>query len=169
MKKIKTLLVASILFLGATSLTSAQSKVAHIDTQELIAAMPDMKAAQNQLQKLQKTYEADIQAMATELQNKMKQYQAEASSKTDEVNGQRAKEVQDIRDNVLKYEQTAQQEMGKRQEGLIKPIMEKARLAIQKVARAKGYQYVVDSTTGSGLILADGPNLLEDVKKELGM
>ena len=169
MKKIKTLLVASILFLGATSLTSAQSKVAHIDTQELIAAMPDMKAAQNQLQKLQKTYEADIQAMATELQNKMKQYQAEASTKTDEVNGQRAQEVQGIRDNVLKYEQNAQQEMGKRQEGLIKPIMEKARLAIQKVARAKGYQYVVDSTTGSGLILADGPNLLEDVKKELGM
>jgi len=169
MKKIKTLLVASILFLGATSLTSAQSKVAHIDTQELIASMPDMKAAQNQLEKLTKTYQADIQTMATELQNKMKQYQAEASSKTDEVNGQRAQEVQGMRDNVLKYEQNAQQEMGKRQEGLFKPIMEKARLAIQKVARAKGFQYVIDSTTGSGLILADGPNLLADVKKELGM
>ncbi len=169
MKKIKTLLVASILFLGATSLTSAQSKVAHIDTQELIAAMPDMKAAQNQLEKLTKTYQADLQTMATELQNKMKQYQAEASSKTDEVNGQRAQEVQGMRDNVLKYEQNAQKDMGKRQEGLIKPIMEKARVAIQKVARAKGYQYVVDSTAGSGLILADGPNLLEDVKKELGM
>ena len=139
MKQIKTLLVAAILFLGATSLTSAQSKVAHIDTQELIAAMPEMKSAQNQLQKLQKTYEADIQ------------------------------EVQGMRDNVLKYEQNAQQEMGKRQEGLIKPIMEKARVAIQKVARAKGYQYVIDSTTGSGIILADGPNLLADVKKELGM
>ena len=69
----------------------------------------------------------------------------------------------------MKYEQTAQQDMSKRQEGLIKPIMEKARVAIQKVARAKGYQYVIDSTAGSGLILADGPNLLNDVKKELGM
>ncbi|MDC3388336.1 OmpH family outer membrane protein [Flavobacteriaceae bacterium] len=169
MKKIKNLLFASMLFLGATSLTSAQSKTAHIDTQELIAAMPEMKAAQNQLEKLTKTYQADLQTMATELQNKMKQYQAEASTKTDEVNGQRAQEVQSMRDNVMKYEQTAQQDMSKRQEGLIKPIMEKARVAIQKVARAKGYQYVIDSTAGSGLILADGPNLLNDVKKELGM
>jgi outer membrane protein len=163
MKKIKNLLIASMLFLGATSLTSAQSKTAHIDTQELIAAMPEMKAAQNQLEKLTKTYQADLQTMATELQNKMKQYQAEASTKTDEVNGQRAQEVQSMRDNVMKYEQTAQQDMSKRQEGLIKPIMEKARVAIQKVARAKGYQYVIDSTAGSGLILADGPNLLNDV------
>jgi outer membrane protein len=169
MKKIKNLKIASILYLVATSLTSAQSKTAHIDTQELIAAMPEMKAAQNQLEKLTKTYQADLQTMATELQNKMKQYQAEASTKTDEVNGQRAQEVQSMRDNVMKYEQTAQQDMSKRQEGLIKPIMEKARVAIQKVARAKGYQYVIDSTAGSGLILADGPNLLNDVKKELGM
>jgi outer membrane protein len=169
MKKIKSLLIASMLFFGATSLTFAQSKTAHIDTQELIASMPEMKAAQNQLEKLTKTYQADLQTMATELQNKMKQYQAEAATKTDDVNGQRAQEVQSMRDNVMKYEQNAQQEMAKRQEGLIKPIMEKARVAIQKVARAKGYQYVIDSTAGSGLILADGPNLLNDVKKELGM
>ncbi len=169
MKKIKSLLIASMLFLGATSLTVAQSKTAHIDTQELIASMPEMKAAQTQLEKLTKTYQADLQTMATELQNKMKQYQAEASTKTDEVNAQREQEVLGMRQNVMKYEQNAQQEMAKRQEGLLKPVMEKARVAIQKVARAKGYQYVIDSTAGSGLILADGPNLLSDVKKELGI
>lgn len=169
MKQFKTLLVAVVLLLGATSMVNAQAKVAHIDTQQLIADMPEMKSAQNQLQKLQKTYEGDIQTMATELQNKMKQYQAEAATKTDEENGKRAQEVQGMRDNILKYEQNAQQEMGKKQEDLIKPIMEKARLAIQKVARAKGYQYVIDATNGSGLILADGPDLMTDVKKELGM
>ena len=51
---------------------------------------------------------------------------------------------------------------------LIKPIMEKAQAAIQKVARAKGIQYVLDSTVGSGVLLADGVDLLADVKKELG-
>lgn len=169
MKKIKTLLLAAVTFIGAVSMTQAQSKVAHIDTQKLIADMPDMKAAQNQLEKLQKTYEADIQTMATELQNKMKQYQAEAATKTDAENQKRGAEVQGMQDNILKYRQNAEQEMGKKQENLIKPIMEKARLAIQKVARAQGYQYVIDATAGSGLILADGPDLTADVKKELGM
>ena len=169
MKQFKTLLFAVALFFGATSMMNAQSKVAHINTQELIASMPEMKAAESQLQKLQKTYEGDLQTMATELQNKMKQYQAEAATKTDVENEKRAKEVQGMRDNILKYEQNAQQEMGKKQENLIKPIMEKARQAIQKVARAKGFQYVIDATAGSGLILADGPDLLADVKKELGI
>jgi len=169
MKQFRTLLIAATLFLGAVSFTNAQSKLAHIDTQELIANMPDMKNAQSQLQKIQKTYENEIKNMATALQNTMKRYQAEAATKTDEENAKRAQEVQSTRDNILKYEQNAQQEMGKKQENLIKPVMEKARLAIQKVARAQGFQYVMDSTSGSGLILADGTDLMEAVKKELGM
>ena len=40
--------------------------------------------------------------------------------------------------------------------------------SLDKVAKAKGYQYVLDSSTGSGVLLADGPDLLADVKKELG-
>ena len=43
-------------------------------------------------------------------------------------------------------------------------------MAIQKVARAKGYQYVLDSTPGAGgVIMADGYNLLADVKADLGI
>jgi len=169
MKQIKTLLVAVVTFFSATAMVQAQAKVAHIDTQQLIADMPEMKSAQNQLEKLQKTYETEIQSMATELDNKMKQYRAEAASKTDEENAKRGQEVQSFQNRILEYRQVAEQEMGKKQENLIKPVMEKARLAIQKVARAKGYQYVIDATNGSGLILADGPDLMADVKKELGM
>ena len=54
MKKINVLFVAVALFLGATTMMNAQSKVAHINTQDLIEAMPEMKAAQSQLEKLKK-------------------------------------------------------------------------------------------------------------------
>ena len=40
--------------------------------------------------------------------------------------------------------------------------------AIKKVAKAQGFQYVLDSTIGSGVLVADGTDLLADVKKELG-
>jgi outer membrane protein len=52
---------------------------------------------------------------------------------------------------------------------LLKPITEKAKSAILKVARAQGIHYVLDSTQGGGVIMADGKNLLDDVKKELGI
>lgn len=169
MKHFKTFLFAAALFIGATSFTQAQSKVAHINTQELIKAMPEMNTAQAEMDKLGKTYEADIQSMVTEYQNKLKQYEAEAATKTDEENQKRLVEVQTMQQNIQQYQGQAQQEMQKKEIDLLKPITEKAKAAILKVARAQGFDYVLDSTQGGGVIMADGKNLIDDVKKELGI
>ena len=48
MKHFKTLLFAAVLFIGSTSFMNAQSKVAHINTQELVEAMTKMKVAQGE-------------------------------------------------------------------------------------------------------------------------
>ena len=85
MKQFKLLAIALVLFVGATSLTNAQTKVAHINTQELVEAMPEMKAAQNQLDKLKKTYDTQLKDMYKELETKAKQYDGEASTKTDDT------------------------------------------------------------------------------------
>jgi len=69
-KHLKTLLFATLLFVGATSFTSAQSKIAHIDKQELIKAMPAYTQAQAEIEKLGKTYEATIQGSLKELDTK---------------------------------------------------------------------------------------------------
>jgi outer membrane protein len=169
MKKMKSLFVAVVLFVGATSFMNAQTKVAHIDTQALVEAMPEMKAAQAQLEKLQKTYDTEIKAMAKEFEAKVKQYGNEETTKTDEENAKRVQEVQGMERNITAYRQQALQDLQKKEVDVFQPILEKARVAIQKVARAQGYQYVLDSATGNGVILADGKDLLADVKKELGI
>jgi len=69
----------------------------------------------------------------------------------------------------MQYRETAQQDLQKKETELLRPVYEKARTAIQKVAREKGYDYVLDSTTGTGVLLADGHNLMPDVKKDLGI
>jgi len=169
MKKINVLFVAVMLFVGATSFVNAQSKVAHINTSDLVEAMPEMKAAQSQLEKLQKTYDTEIKAMSKELQTKMIQYDAEAEQKTEEENRKRVEEVQGIQNNIAQYRQQALQDLQKKEVDLLQPVIEKARTAIQKVARAQGFQYVLDSSQGSGVILADGKDLMADVKKDLGI
>ncbi|WP_066223611.1 OmpH family outer membrane protein [Formosa haliotis] len=168
MKQIKTLLIATALFIGASSFVQAQSKVAHINTQELVSSMPEMKAAQGQMEKLGKTYEADIKNMATELDTKVKQYDAESSTKTQEENAKRVQEVQTMEQNIRQYQQQAQKDMQQKEIDLLKPITEKAKAAILKVARAQGFDYVLDASQGGGVIMADGKDLLNDVKKELG-
>ncbi len=169
MKQFKTLVIAVALILGATSFTNAQSKVAHIASQELIEQMPAYKEAMNQLEKLQKTYDTEIKDMVAEAQATMQRYEAEAQSKTDEENAKRATELQQTQRTIGEYRQNAMQELQKKEMELLQPVYEKARTTIQKVARAKGFDYVLDSTTGTGVIMADGYNLMPDVKKELGI
>lgn len=168
MKQLKNIAVALVLFVAATGFVNAQSKIAHINVSELLAEMPEMKAAQAELQKLQETYRADIENSMTELKNKYTQYSNEASSMSAEENEKRALELQGFEKNIGEAQQAAQQELGKKQAELFEPISKKAKEAIEKVAAAQGYDYVIDATQGGGLIVAKGPDLLPAVKQELG-
>lgn len=169
MKKLKLIAIAVVLFVAGTSLTNAQAKVAHINTQDLVEAMPEMKAAQSQLDKLKKTYDTQLKDMYKELETKAKQYDSEAATKTDEENQKRVEEVGGMQKNIQAFNQQALQDLQKKEVDILQPILDKARQAIQKVARAQGIQYVLDATPGGGILLADGKDLLADVKKELGI
>ena len=168
MKHFKTLLLATALCIGTISFTQAQTKVAHINTQELIKAMPEMKTAQAELESLSKTYQTDMQGSVTEFQNLQKQYEAEAKNKTDEENQKRILELQEKQQRLQQFQQDAQKDLQAKEIALLQPITEKAKAAILKVSRAQGYDYVLDSGVGV-TILADGKDLLNDVKKDLGI
>ena len=168
MKQIKTLLFATALFIGATSFTNAQTKLAHVDTQKLVASMPAMKAAQAEMEKMGKTFEADIKEMMTEYQSKAKVYEAEAATKTNEQNQSRGEELQGMQQSIRQYQTDAQTQLQKKEFDLLKPITDKAKAAILKVGAAQGFNYVLDSSEGSGVIMAAGKDLMTDVQKELG-
>lgn len=166
MKHLKKLAIAIVLFIGTQ--VSAQTKVAHIDLQALMTAMPEMKTAQEQMKKIQETYDKDYKNMVAEYQTKLQKYEQEAPTAGDALNETRSKEMQDMGARIQQFQQTAQKELGQKEMDLYKPIMEKAQQAIQKVAKEKGFNYVLDATTGSGLLVADGVDILTDVKKSLG-
>jgi outer membrane protein len=168
MRKINKIILTALVGLSSLSLSFAQSKVAHINTQELVASMPEMNTAKAELEKLAKTYETDIQTMAAELQSKVKQYDAEAPNETDDENQKRLQEVQGMEQSIRQYQQQAQADLQKKEFDLLKPISEKAQQAIVEVANSQGFDYVLDSTKGQGVILANGKDLMTDVKSKLG-
>jgi len=169
MKQFRTLFIALALTIGATAFTNAQSKVAHIATQELVQSLPEYKSAMDQLQKLEKTYDAEIKDMLSEAQSTMQRYESEANTKSDEENQKRGAEIQAAQRRIQEHSAKARQDLQKKETDLLRPVLEKVRTSIQKVARAKGYDYVLDSSTGTGVLLADGYDLTPDVKKDLGM
>lgn len=165
MKQIKTLLIAAIMIIGANQAMNAQAKTAHVDVSELMSKMPAMLEANTQLQKLSGTYDTEYKGMVEEYQNKLKKYEQEAATVTEAVNDSRSKEVQDMQKRIVDYRDNAQKELQQKEADIMKPLMEKVKASIAKVGKAKGFQYVLNS---EGLLLADGPNLTADVKKDLG-
>ena len=205
MKHLKSILLATTLFLAASFTSHAQSKVAHISMQEVAEAMPKWQNAQMELQKLSKAYEVEIQDMVKELENKQKEqgtifsekqaelenkaklYQEQYKTRSQIENEKLAQEIsvmenlfqeevqkvqrdlQEMRQSIGNYEMEAQKEIQKKIQDLTLPIQEEIRAAISKVGKAKGFDYVLDSSVNNnGVIYAGGTDLIQDVKTELG-
>ncbi|MBC7642091.1 MAG: OmpH family outer membrane protein [Flavobacterium sp.] len=165
MRNLKSLLIAAAFVFTASQTISAQSKIAHVDTNEIMSKMPAMLDAQKQLQTIGKTYEDAFKTMTTEYQTKLATYDKDAATAGDKVNEERAKEVQEMQKRITDYRDNAQKELQTKEGDLTKPIYEKVKVSIKKVAKLKGFQYVLNA---DGLLVADGPDLTADVKKDLG-
>ncbi|WP_456376121.1 OmpH family outer membrane protein [Lutibacter sp.] len=165
MKNFRTLVLIAILTLGFNTV-QAQEKIGHISTDLLISLMPETKALNTELEKLSKTYESELKAEEAKLAAKLKKYQAEQASQTDEVNQQRGAEVQQDQQNLYQASQVAREDITKKRNEKLQPILEKAKKAIDEVATAQGYTYVLEAST---LIVANGTDLLPAVKAKLGI
>ena len=167
MKSIFKLLVAAFLTVAPLTVI-AQSNVAHINVQQLISEMPEVIAAQNELSKLEKDYTTQIDNAFKEFQTKAQNYSADAANQTDVTNQARQKELESMQQNLQEFRDSASQELQKKNMDIMTPLLAKARDAINKVGKDQGFNYVIDSSPNFGVILANGKDLLEDVKKELG-
>lgn len=173
MKQIKTFLIAAIALLGMQTINAqakkpavTEAKIAHVDVNEIMTKMPAVIDAQAQLKKITDTYSVEIKNMYDELQAKLKKYDTEAPTVTEVINQTRQQEVQGIQKGISDFQENAQKDFDKKREDLMKPITDKVRASIQKIGKAKGYQYVLN--IDDGILLADGPDLTSDVKKDLG-
>lgn len=162
----RILLLFTILFFNLSLI--AQTKVAHIDTYELITSMPEMLEVQKQLEQYGDKLQNDIREMEAALRAKIELYQSEVPDKTDDENKERLEEIQGMEDNIRLYMNQVFQDMQKKEQELTKPILDNAIKVIQEVGKENGFDYVLDSSKNQGVLLAEGFDLMEKVKIKLG-
>lgn len=167
MKNFKNLLLIAVFTLGLSGVANAQ-KVGHIDFEKLVAEMPQTKALKSDIEKLGKTYQDEIEGMGKKLEAKVQKFRAESATQTQETNDKRALEVQQDQARYEQARQAAYQEMQKKQNDDLGPIVEKAQKAIEEVAAAKGILYIMDGTPGKGLLVKKGEDIYSAVKAKLG-
>lgn len=154
-------------------LVGFSQKYAIIDTRYILDKMPDYKEAQKQLDDIAAGWQKDIDTKQAELDRMYKDYEAEQVMLTEELRKKREDQLfnkeKDLRDLQRKRFGFEGDLFKKRQE-LIKPIQDKVYNAVQKMAVARGYDFVLDKSEGITIIFAD-PKLdkSEDVLKDLGV
>jgi len=169
MKKLMIALTA-VLSLSALS-TQAQTKVGHINVEELIMIMPETKAAQTELEAFQAELEGELAAMEQELEAKVANFQANQAVMTDLTKETKYREIQDLDQRIQQFRQRAQQELGQKEVDLLTPVIEKAQNAINAVAEQGGYNYILDSSQSKGIVIYDatGNDVMDAVKVQLGL
>ena len=65
--------------------------------------------------------------------------------------------------------QNAQEQLQGREQELLKPIIYRAKKAIEDVAKEGGYTYILDAGTAAVLYSQDSDDIMPQVKKKLGL
>ena len=146
---------------------SAQ-KIGHVNSQEIMALMPETKQMGAKLDSLQSSYETQLANMQEEFNKKVAEFQQQQSTMSASILEYRQQELAQMEQRLQVFYQTIQQDLQAKQVEYLQPIREKLLAAINKVAAAQACTYVMDQT-GMLYIAPDATDLTPAVKAELGI
>lgn len=154
---------------GLLTLSSSAQKFGHINSQELLSLMPERKTAETSLQNYAQGLENQLMSMQTEYQSMIEDYQNNESSYDDLTKQDKEAEIIGLQERLQTFQQNAQKSLQEKEQELLRPILERAQNAIDKVAKKEKYTYILDSSSGLLLYSKESEDILEKVKDELGL
>ncbi|MFT4153874.1 OmpH family outer membrane protein [Parafilimonas sp.] len=169
MKKI----FVAILFAAGFAGSAHAQRYAIIDTKYILGKMPEYVDADKKLQDISNQWQKEIDNLQAELNTMYKNYDAEQYMLSDDLKKKREdelynkeKQLRDLQKKRFGYEG----DLFKERERIVKPIQDKVYNAVQKMAVARGYDFVLDKSEGITVIFAD-PKLdrSNDILQQLGI
>ena len=148
----KKFIICAICAICGFTTANAQAKFGHVNTQEIIQAMPEYTKAKSEIEALTAQYEADLKSMQDELQKKGDAFEKEQASLPDNIKQRRQQELQDMYTKIQQSFQDNQQALAKAQQEKMQAITTKVLDAIKEVADLRGYQAVWDRASDQALI-----------------
>jgi len=158
--------------LSCLSLSLFAQKVGHVNTGILLEGMSEVKAANSQMEAYQKQLVTKGQKMVEDLQTEYNAFMAEVQKQTMAPKVQQEKQValQAKQQKIQQYEQEVQNNIGKKREELLKPILTRVDQAIKEVGKEGGYLFIFDVSIPNTILFADEPlDVTSLVKTKLGV
>jgi outer membrane protein len=169
MRTIKITLLMLVVVLSTAATAQKTAKIGHINSNELLTAMPERAAVQKDLEAYANDLKITLDVMRKEYDTKVADFQSKQDVMTDLIKNTKISEITDLEKRITQFQQTAEADLQKKEQALLQPIIDKAKQAIDDVAKAEGYTYILDSSVGVVLYSVDSDNILAKVKTKLGI
>ena len=151
---------------------NAQQKLGHINSIEVLQAMPEFKQMSTDIQKQKESYSKALEGMYADYDKKQKDLQGLSQDKStpDPILESKIQELQDLQKRIQDFEAKVNDDLQKLQQEKLKPINDKYLKAVKEVAVANGYSYILDIVQGGVAYYPEGQNDVTDlVMKKLGV
>jgi len=146
-----------------------QAKFGHINSQELLKAMPDLKVADSSLAKYKKELEDTYNMLIAEYQTQLDDYNKNAPTYNPSYKKLKEDGLTHLQDQIQQFQQTSQDSFEAKKQVLYSPILDKASEAVKAVAKDNGYAYVFDSSAAAILYTWPSDDLMPLVKTKLNI
>lgn len=166
MKKIAFVLLFALPF----SLMAQDSKLGHINSQEILSLMPERANIEKTINELQSHWENELLKMREEYNTKIKEYQDKQATMPESIKQARQSEIAEIEQRITTFQQTAYADLQKKQQELFTPVIEKVKKAINDVGAENNYLYIFDLSTQTVIYQSPKSNDVTPlVKKKLAL
>lgn len=149
MKQLLKIALAASLLLGTSFAANAQQKFGFINSQEVVLAMPETAEVNTQLEQLQKDLGEQLELIEVEYNNKAQEYQKNMNSYSDAIRQSKEKELSGLSQRYEELRQMGVQDLQNKQNELMKPVIEKAKNAINKVGADGKFTMIFDQAIGA--------------------
>ena len=165
----KKLSICALCAICGFTTANAQGKFGHVNTQEIIQAMPEYNTAKAEIDKLTSQYEADLKAMQDELQKKADAFDKEQATLPDNIKQRRQTELQEMYQKIQQSYQDNQQALAKASQEKMAAIQSKVLEAIKSVGQTGGYVYIMEDNSLPYISTTLSTDVTAQVKAKLGL
>jgi outer membrane protein len=157
---IKRIASTALIVLGLISFAQAQ-RIAYVDVTAILESLPEYQKAQEQLDKVATAWRQEIAQEQDVVKGMYSKFQAEQVLLSEEMKKSREEEIMAKEKAVREMQRLKfgpEGSLFKKREELIKPIQDKVYATIERFAEDKGFEFIFDKGSASGMLYADKKN-----------
>ena len=159
----KTILFIALMFSALSA--SAQMKLAHVNSQQLLDTMPSRKDALEKLRKFEQDGYLELQEIQKDLESAYKRYEQNKGAMSPVILKIEEEKIMKKQQGLEDRQTALQQEMQIYTQELNKPILARVQKAVEIVSDRKKINYVLDES--STLYFKGGMDITAEVLVEL--